>query len=271
MKKIILLFLISSIVIYGNESVFEKSFTYNGAMSLGMGNSRVANISGIESLEFNPAGLSSKNDLTIMNINFNLKSNLFKLNDDIIGVINQEGGTDISSLSLSNILFILESNNKGLLVEALLKQNSMPYENGRLPNDLGFSTTLSSGFVLSGFGLSLIVDVNSDVVGDKVYRSDFLTIVTTTLALGYAYSLPIGPLVIDFGFGLRPMYKIRSLSPLQTAIEYYIENKLVSQEYLETQTYNTGYGIGIDFGGKVSFKGLMVGISFSDFNDSNLY
>lgn len=264
MKKLYLIILINiSILAWSSDTYFEKGLSFYSPKILGQGNTFVAEASGLESFEYNPAGLAGDSILTIFSGNFNLISNLVQLNDDFIDEYNDYSGNNVSAMNSDVFSFLFNSENRALVISALMKQASEPYGNSTYANGLGFASSMASGFTGYGFGVGLLVNIDSEVYGQELLTSELDSVLTTSLLLGYAKSIDLEIIKLDIGMSLRPMYKIRSSSKLTPVVDMLLDESS-NDSFFEELDYLTGFGIGVDLGVQAHFMDLSAGISLID-------
>ncbi|MGL1894457.1 MAG: hypothetical protein OCD02_22690 [Spirochaetaceae bacterium] len=274
MKKIILMVLFSLMasLIWSADTYIENNFSFFSPKVLALGNSFVAEAHGLESFEFNPAGLVEDREITIFSGTNNLLSNVFQLSEDLLDAYNEDNDTSVENIGLEELSFILEPENREAIIKALLNQASKPYEDGAYANGLGYSPVLSLGFAGDGLGIGLLINMDSEVFGNELHTTELDSVITTSLLLGYAMTIPLGIVDIDVGVGARPMYKIRVSSELPPVIDLLLSDSLLSDndETYQEMEYLTGIGFGWDLGTKVHFKDLTVGLSLIDMFGTNM-
>lgn len=265
MKKLYLILLINvSLTVWASDTYFEKGLSFYSPKILGQGNTFVAEANGLASFEYNPAGLVDDNGYTLFSGNFNTITNIPQLSDDILEEYNSETGSNSSTIDTTVLNFILDSDNRSLLISALIKQASEPYGNNNYANGLGYASSITTGFTNSGFGVGLLLSIDTEVYGNELLTSEMDSVLTTSLLLGYAHSIDLGIVQLDLGLSLRPMYKIRSSSKLTPVVEMLIEDSSSNTSFLKELDYLTGVGVGFDLGAKVHFKDLTAGLSLLD-------
>ncbi|QEN05729.1 hypothetical protein EW093_13740 [Thiospirochaeta perfilievii] len=266
MKKLILLIISILIIfnIHGEDSFFEKKVSFNSPKILGMGNTFVANANGLESFEYNPAGLNGDGSFTIFNGNFNLISNFIQLSDDLVASYNEANSTDKTSIELGDLSYYLDPINRREIIGALISQATTPYLNNKYANGLGYSSSISLGYAGNGFGFGLLFSLDSEVYGESLTVTQLDSILTTSLLLGYGISLDLGIIGLEIGAAARPMYKIRTTTSLNPVVEYLLAENSGNTTFIEELDYKTGVGIGFDLGVKARFMGLTAGIALLD-------
>lgn len=275
MKKIltILIILQVSFTAFAVDTYFEKNLSFYSAKILSMGNTFVASANGLESFEYNPAGIAGEKSLTLIHGNFNLISNLVQLNDDLIKSYNDAyPGSNRTSIEYGDLGFYLGTENRRKIIGALLNQTSTPYKDNEFANGLGYSSSLSLGYAGEGFGIGLLVSMDSEVFGEELHTTELDSVLTASLLLGYGMSIDLGIIGLDVGIGVRPMYKVRSTSKLAPVVDYLLEDTDSDADFIADLDYLTGVGIGFDLGAKAYFMGLSVGVALIDiFGTSIVY
>lgn len=267
MKKFyLILFIHICFTTWASDKFLEPSLSFYSPRILGQGNTYVAEANGLESFEYNPAGLVEESSFTLFRGNFNLISNLVKMNNDLLLAYNEEFDSDKTSLRFSDLSFFMDSDNRSMLIEVLLKQASEPVDGSSYANGLGFAASMSMGFTGNGFGFGLLMSFDSEVYGTALHTTKLNNVTTSSILLGYGQKIDLGIISVDLGISIRPMYKIRSLSELSSVIELLMEESLTqsSGDFMKDLEYMTGVGIGVDFGAKVHFGGLTAGLSLID-------
>ncbi len=270
MKKIVLTILLSTIAlsVFSQSTYYEKKFSFNSTRTLAFGNTFTAQSNGLESFEYNPAGLTEDGDLTLFNTNFSLISNFVQISKDLVADYNSVYGTDKSFIEYSDISYFLTEEYRPKLIKVLLDQASKPYQDGKYANGLGFGTSLSFGYAGNGIGLGFILGLDSEVFGEDITDTQLNNIVTASLLLGYGLSIDLDIIGVDVGIGLRPMYKIRTSSSLKPVVDLLSQPE--SPDFITSLSYKTGIGMGIDVGAKAHFMGLTVGLSIIDLFGTNV-
>ncbi|MBN2618098.1 MAG: hypothetical protein JXR64_07270 [Spirochaetales bacterium] len=263
MKKLYLICaLLGFTGLWASDTYFEKSITFNSPRALGQGNSFVAQVNGLESFEYNPAGLLSKKEFTMISGNFNLISNLIQLNDDLIDIYNEDNGTNEEEVSLNQYSYFMDLENRLEVVKALLNQASVPYGDNIYANGLGIAPAISTGITGNGFGLGFLLNMDSEIYGTELHTSQFNSVITASILLGYALNFDLGLIKLDVGAAVRPMYKIRSVSNLSPIVDYLMDD--ANSDFIEELNYYTGIGMGFDVGAKLHVWDLVVGLSIAD-------
>ena len=276
MKKIlsILIIIQVSFTAFAADTYFEKNMSFYSPKILSMGNTYVATAKGLESFEYNPAGVAGDKSLTLINGNFNLISNLVQLSDDLVASYNEVYGTNKTTIEYADLAFYLGTENRDKIIGALLAQTRTPYEDNQFANGFGFASSLSLGFVGEGFGIGLLVSLDSEVFGEEGGIPELDNVLTTSLLLGYGMSIDLGIMGLDVGIAARPMYKVRSTSEFEPVREFILAdaNSPSSADFIRDLDYMTGVGVGFDLGAKAYFMGLSVGVSLIDlFGTSIVY
>ncbi len=273
MKKLltILIILQVSFTAFAVDTYFEKNLSFYSAKILSMGNTYVATAKGLESFEFNPAGVAGDKSITILNGNFNLISNLVQLNDDLIDSFNEQNdGIDRTSIEYEDLWFYLGAENREKIIGALLAQTRTPYADNEFANGLGYASSLSLGYTGGGFGIGLLLSLDSEVFGETGENPELDSVLTTSLLLGYGMSIDLGVMGLDVGIAARPMYKVRSTSKLKPVVDFLLDETATDADFIADLDYMTGIGIGFDLGVKAYFLGLSVGVSLIDIFGTNI-
>lgn len=264
MKKFfVLLFIGITNLIFSNNTVYEPGFSLYSMKTLGKGNTNVANAYGLESFEYNPAGLRTEKELTLININASLISNIFKLKDDMTDIYNDYEESSADTFSLNHIMFFLQKKNIDATVDLFLSQVTDPSEGSTYANGFGITPLISTGVVGSGFGIGIAMGLDAEAYGTTITTSQFHSILSTSLLLGYAHTFDFKLFKLDVGATLRPMYNIRGIAPVSSVVSY-IASESQQADFLKDIEYLTGYGIGADVGVKLRLMDLVAGLSVTD-------
>lgn len=264
MKKVFVFLLFGfATIIFSNDTVYESGFSLYSMKTLGTGNTNVANAYGLESFEYNPAGLRGEKELTLISLNASLISNIFKLKDDMMDIYNDYEESSSQSFSLNHLLFFLQKKNIDATVDLFLSQVSDPGEGATYANGFGITPLISTGVVGSGFGIGLAMGLDAEAYGSTISTSQFHSILSTTLLIGYAHTFDFKLLKLDVGATLRPMYNIRGVAPVSSVVSY-IASESQQADFLKDINYLTGYGIGADLGVKIRIMDLVAGVSLTD-------
>lgn len=272
MKKLLILILISlSVVIYSQDMYVEKPISFGSAKVLGMGNTFVAKASGLEAFEFNPAGISEENSFTILSGNMNMISNYFLLADDLIEMFNDDPENDEKAVEFfdTELSYFLAPENRDALIIALLNQVHKPYGEQLYANGLGFASSISTGFTLGGFGLGLLLNLDSEVFGEQLHVAEADNVLTTALLLGYSLDIDLGIIGVSAGISARPMYKVRSTTGLD-AVDKVLQDEM-DLTFLGDVSFLTGVGVGVDAGVKAHAFGLSAGIAVMDIMGTRIF
>lgn len=261
MKRYIFLILSLTYTTLFTEQIYESPFSLFSMKSLALGNTNVANADGLESFEYNPAGLAEADKLTLLSLNYSLIANIFQLSEDIVDEYNEEEGGNYETLTMTQIMFYYANLDKG--IEIFMDQVDTPYEDQRYPNGFGITPIFSTGFTRKGFGLGYALGLNAEASGDSVTSGEFHSVVTHSLLVGYALPIDLKLFKLDIGVSARPTYKIRGIAPISSVIAYVAREK--SEEvFLREIDYLTGLGVGVDAGVKLKFMDLVAGLSLTD-------
>lgn len=271
MKKLLtIIFILQiSLSLFAQDAYFEKNMSFYSPKILSMGNTNIAQAEGIESFEYNPAGIAGDSVFTAFNFNFNLISNLFQLNHDLVNTYNDANGTSNTSIDLFDIGFYFDPANLQKVIGALLAQASTPYGNNEYANGLGFASSISLGYTGGGFGVGLLVSLDTEVFGERLDSTELDNVITTALLLGYGMSIDLDIIGLDVGVGVRPMYKVRATSTLTPILAGLLEDTESDSDFIKDLSYMTGIGLGFDVGVKAYFFGLSAGIALIDLFGTN--
>ncbi len=271
MKKVYFLVLMligfSSLIAEGNTYV-ENAFSFYNPEVLALGNSYVAEAKGLESFEFNPAGLMEEAEITVLSVNFNLISNVFTLSDDLLDVYN-ENETNSDFLGPKELIYLFQKENIPSIVGALIKQSSGSIAEGS-SNGLGMTPVLSLGYAGNGFGLGFLLNMDTEFIGSNLSSTELGSVVTAGLMVGYARSIDLGLLVLDLGISARPMYKIRANSKLSDVMAFIVDDDTSDEDFLKSLDYLTGIGMGWDIGAKLHLGDLTLALAFLDMFGTNM-
>lgn len=274
-KLLILLFISVTISVFSQDSYVEKPLTFNSAKILAVGNTFVANANGLEAFEFNPAGLSDRNSVTFFSGNMNFIANFFQLGDDLIDVYNSDPNTtgDADKFLDTNLAYFLDPENRANVIDALLNQVSTPYGDQLGANGLGFTSSMSTGFTLGGIGIGLLFTLDSEVYGEERHNAELTNVLTTALLLGYSLDFDLGIVGVSAGIGVRPMYKIRSNTGVESVVTFLTpeEDRDPDFDLYDDLTFLTGMGVGVDLGVKAHAFGLTAGIAVIDIMGTEIF
>lgn len=270
MRKVILFtIIVLAVSSFAGETILEPGFTLNSMRTLGKGNANVANAYGLESFEYNPAGLRGDKEITILSLNYALISNIFKLKEDMIDIYNEYKGTSYDILALDQIMFFMQQKNIDATVDLFIKQVTEPYGDSVYANGYGIQPILSAGIVNNGFGLGLAIGLDAEAYGSSIATAEFHSVLSTTVLIGYAISLDFKLFKVDAGISARPMYNIRGIAPASEIVAFVASQKKQA-EFLRDINYLTGFGVGFDFGVKLTFMDLVAGASVTDINNTTI-
>lgn len=278
MKKLLILILLSlSVIIYSQDTYVEEPISFGSAKVLGMGNTYVAKASGLESFEFNPAGISEDNSFTILSGNMNMIANYFLLADDLIDVFNDDTNNEHAEEFFDTELsYFLDPLNRDAVITALLNQVHTPYGDQLYANGLGFGSSISTGFTLGGIGVGLLVNLDSEVFGEQLSTAETNNVLTTALLLGYSLEIDLGIIGVSAGISARPMYKVRSTTDVSAVADVFNVDETTKEDdmdlsFLENISYLTGVGVGVDAGIKAHAFGLTAGIAVMDLMGTRIF
>lgn len=244
-----------------SDKYYEAPFNLYRISTLSMGDANVANSKGLDSFQYNPAGLLDGNVVEFITFNYSIVANLFQLSEDMVDLYNEEKGVDYKALNLAQIMFF--SSNPDKAIEVFMEQIDTPYKNQRYPNGFGVTPLLSSGFVKNGFGLGIAVGLDAKAYGNNVSSGEFHSVLTNSLLLGYSLPVTIKMITLNIGGAVRPTYKVRGIAPISSVLSYMAEEKS-EDDFFNDVNYLTGVGIGFDAGVKFRYMDLVAGLSLTD-------
>jgi len=145
--------------------------------------------------------------------------------------------------------------------DTLSAANTFVTENG-----LGGGFSGGLGFVGKGLGIGAYVAADTVASGPSAMGATMDSAAVANVVLGLGFPLKFGALRLDLGGDVRPFYRVDSIGS-GWAFSEFLGAMMGSGDIssvLMSQQVSSGFGLAMDFGGKLSWKDLRVGLSVRD-------
>jgi hypothetical protein len=133
-------------------------------------------------------------------------------------------------------------------------------------NGLGAGFSGGLGFVGKGLGIGAYVAADTVASGPSAMGATMDSAAVANVVLGLGFPLKFGGLRLDLGGDVRPFYRIDSAGSGWAFSEFL--GALMGGDQVEAvlmrQKVSSGFGLAMDFGGKLSWKSLSFGLSVRD-------
>lgn len=134
--------------------------------------------------------------------------------------------------------------------------------------DNGFGAGFSGGlgFVGKGLGIGAYVAADTIASGPSAMGATMDSAAVANVVLGLGFPLKFGGLRLDLGGDVRPFYRIDSVGS-GWAFSEFLGAMMGGDDVdavLMRQQVSSGFGLAMDFGGKLSWKTLSFGLSIRD-------
>lgn len=134
--------------------------------------------------------------------------------------------------------------------------------------DNGFGAGFSGGlgFVGKGLGLGAYIAADTIASGPSAMGATMDSAMVANVVLGLGFPLKFGGLRLDLGGDVRPFYRVDSPGSGWAFSEFLgaMTGGDDPEAVLMRQQVSSGFGLAMDFGGKLSWKSLSFGLSVRD-------
>jgi hypothetical protein len=133
-------------------------------------------------------------------------------------------------------------------------------------NGLGAGFSGGLGFVGKGLGIGAYVAADTVASGPSAMGATMDSAAVANVVLGLGFPLKFGSLRLDLGGDVRPFYRVDSIGSGWAFSEFLgaMTGGDDPEAVLMRQQVTSGFGLAMDFGGKLSWKDLRFGLSVRD-------